>query len=332
MKIRMAIAAFLTCCALPMVAQLPSVPGSVPGDPVHAPHPQVVSLMVSSDTVSDLHLRPNFVTTIRMPEAVRDVIVGSPTLFLAEHSERDPELVTVKPITEQDSVSNLFIATQSGQQVSLRLISAAKEAGPDTGLVDFVLLYRHRREFLIPSDDDVDEVSSTPQKPRVSPLDTIFETQQRIASPAWDTPRGINTKPKIAAAVGTVVPDQTSMIVAFSVLNQGDRWIELLPPQVELRNPGDQAGGRKKKKKKSDLLDDQLPVSDYRFAARRLAPGARADGVVRFERPAFKQQAEQLALQLTTSDAVDHPLIAPLPFTVPPSNLADQETSHERAQ
>ncbi len=332
MKIRISIAAFLTCCALPLVAQLPNVPGSAPGETAHMPQPQVVRMIVSADTVSDLHLKPNFVTTIRMPEAVRDVIVGSPTLFLAEHSERDPELVTVKPITEQDSISNLFIATQSGQQVSLRLISASKEAGPDAGLVDFVLLYRQRREFLIPSDDDGDEVITTPQKPRLSPLETVFETQQHVASPRWDAPRGIDTKPKIAAAVGTVVPDQRSMIVAFSVLNQGDRWIELQPPQIELRNPGEQGARHKKKKKKSDLLDDQLPVSDYRFTARKLAPGARADGVVRFERPAFKQQAEQLALQLTTSDAVDHPLISTLPFTVPPNRLAEQEISHEHDQ
>ncbi len=51
------------------------------------------------------------------------------------------------------------------------------------------------------------------------------------------------------------------------------------------------------------------------MTARRLAPGERADGVVVFERPAFKESTEKLALQLAQADQVDHPILLPVPFT-----------------
>ena len=82
-----------------------------------------------------------------MPEAVSSVVVGAPNLFAAEHSEHEPELVIVKPITSGPAVSNLLIATRSGQEVNLRLISGGTSASSDP--VDFVLIYRPRRSFLI---------------------------------------------------------------------------------------------------------------------------------------------------------------------------------------
>src|SRR5271157_916254 len=61
--------------------------------------PVISKLTISPDTVTDLRLKPFYVATIRMPEAVSSVVVGAPTLFLAEHSEHEPDLVVVKPIT-----------------------------------------------------------------------------------------------------------------------------------------------------------------------------------------------------------------------------------------
>jgi hypothetical protein len=43
--------------------------------------PTVTDLPVSGNSVTDLHLRPLFTTTIRLPEAVTSVAVGAPTLF-----------------------------------------------------------------------------------------------------------------------------------------------------------------------------------------------------------------------------------------------------------
>jgi hypothetical protein len=51
------------------------------------------------------------------------------------------------------------------------------------------------------------------------------------------------------------------------------------------------------------------------MTTRQLAPGERADGVVVFERPAFKESSEKLQLQLTQADRVDHPIVLPVPFT-----------------
>jgi hypothetical protein len=49
----------------------------------------------------------------------------------------------------------------------------------------------------------------------------------------------------------------------------------------------------------------------------RLEPGGRADGVVVFDRPNFKQSMEKLFLQLAQADQVDRPILIRLPFTPP---------------
>jgi len=59
--------------------------------------PTVLDLPITGSTVSDIHLRPLFITTIRLPEPVTSVAVGAPTLFKVEHSTVDPRLVFIKP-------------------------------------------------------------------------------------------------------------------------------------------------------------------------------------------------------------------------------------------
>jgi hypothetical protein len=59
--------------------------------------PTVLDLPITGSTVSDIHLRPLFTTTIRLPEPVTSVAVGAPTLFKVEHSTDDPRLVFIKP-------------------------------------------------------------------------------------------------------------------------------------------------------------------------------------------------------------------------------------------
>jgi hypothetical protein len=59
--------------------------------------PTVLDLPITGSTVSDIHLRPLFTTTIRLPEPVTSVSVGAPTLFKVEHSTDDPRLVFIKP-------------------------------------------------------------------------------------------------------------------------------------------------------------------------------------------------------------------------------------------
>ena len=142
--------------------------------------PVISTVTLSPDTVSDLHLKPFYAATIRMPEAVSSVVVGAPTLFLAEHNEREPDLVVVKPITAQPAVSNLLIATKSGQAVSLRLISGGFNATSEP--VDFELIYKHRSSFLV---GGMDDAPPDAKKAKPSPYDLAFQEQAQRSSPGW---------------------------------------------------------------------------------------------------------------------------------------------------
>lgn len=282
--------------------------------------PAIVDLPISASTVTDVHLHPFFTTTIRLPDAVTSVAVGAPTLFKVEHSADDPRLVFIKPITAGATASNLIISLQSGQEISLRLLSE----GSSTGIpVDFVVNYEPRQSFLIGSTDNVAGNSASVPDPPAKPsgIDIALKQQSRIASPDWSTTnrgnpvdfdRDDSSKP-ILGALGAVQERGQHMLAAFSVVNKSDHWIEVLSPQVELRSPNFSA----KKRKKDQVLADQVPVSEYRLTARRLAPGERADGAVEFSRPGFKQSADHLVLELGTASAVDHPLLLQLPFVAP---------------
>lgn len=284
--------------------------------------PTVSNLSISGHSVTDLHLRPLFTTTIRLPEAVTSVAVGAPTLFEVEHSDQEPRLVFVKPSTKESATSNLVIALQSGQEISMRLLS---DGDGGTTPVDFVVNYRPPQSFLIGSSDVVAHSVETAieEKPRTVPLiDQALKTQAEIATPDWagglakneKNPDGKAIGKPLVAALGDVREKGDEMLVAYSVMNTTDHWIEVLPPQVELNSPN--LGGDKKKKK-PEILAEQVPITDYRLNVRRLAPGDRADGAVQFARPGFKQSKGRLLLQLATASAVDTPLLMPIPFVAP---------------
>jgi hypothetical protein len=61
---------------------------------------------------------------------------------------------------------------------------------------------------------------------------------------------------------------------------------------------------------------EQLLVEDFRMSQRRIGPGERADGVLIFQRPSFKQSNETLLLQMADSGAVDRPALAPIGFGI----------------
>jgi hypothetical protein len=284
--------------------------------------PAVSDLSISGHSVTDLHLRPLFTTTIRLPEPVTSVGVGAPTLFQVEHSDQEPRLVFVKPSTKESATSNLVIALQSGQEISMRLLSDGD--GGNTP-VDFVVNYRSPQSFLIGSSDVVAHSAETArdEEPKTVPLiDQALKTQAEIATPDWvgglakneKNPDGKAIGKPLVAALGDVREKGDEMLVAYSVMNTTDHWIEVLPPQVELNSPN--LGGDKKKKKR-EILAEQVPITDYRLNVRRLAPGDRADGAVQFARPGFKQTKDRLLLQLATASAADTPLLMPVPFVAP---------------
>lgn len=294
-----------------------------PADSKPNVQPVISEIPVSASAVKDIHLQPLFTTTIRLPDAVSSVAVGAPTLFSAEHSDQEPKLVYVKPSTAKASESNLVITMQNGETISLRLLSDG--AGTLNAPVDFIVDYKPQGSFFIASAD------GGPTKPRGAeergkrgnPLDQALDGQSHVATPVWQAGTSLVQKGKqprepqsIEGALGEIRELNGSMLVAYSVRNQSDHWIEVLPPQIEMTSPGAK-DELKKRAKKQVVLAEQVPIDGFRVNGHRLAPGQRIDGVVAFARPGFKQSQEKLLLQLASANSVDEPLLLPVPFVAP---------------
>lgn len=295
----------------------------------HAVPARVATLTIDPRTVTILNLRPEFESSIQMPEDVTSVILGSPGAFKAEHNEGEPQYVYVKPITKEPAQSNLLIATKSGQHVTLELISAGASAASDTPPVDFLIEYRAARSFLIAGDTfgpaapragnkgqerktssrATEPTSGTGDAPKSS-LDEVFAQQAQINAPEWKKWEGR----QIETSVGGVRQWKNETAIAYSIFNNSNASVEIVPPQIQMagRRPD-----KKKSKKSKGILSDQMEIRDYKLSTTRLEPGARADGVVVFDRPNFKESTEQLFLQIAQADQVDRPILIRLPFTPP---------------
>ncbi|HVW77211.1 MAG TPA: hypothetical protein VHB45_06330 [Alloacidobacterium sp.] len=280
---------------------------------------RVATITINQREVTVLHLRPEFESTIRMPEEITSVILGSPGDFKAEHNEGEPDYVYVKPITKSPAQSNLLIATKSGQHVTLELVSDGSGITEKAQPVDFLLEYRSARSFLIDGGLGVVSTSAAPKAGRgsrdakataapASNLDVEFIEQQKVNSPKWTKWQD----KQIETSIGDIRQWGNQTAISYSVLNNSSEPVEIVPPQIQI-------AGRKMKKKKEGkgIISDQLEIRDYRLSATRLEPGARADGVVVFDRPNFKQSTEKLFLQIAQADQVDRPLLIRLPFTPP---------------
>ena len=309
--------------------------------------------------MTTVYLAPRYATAIRLPEPVNSVVVGDPGSFSAEHSEREPQLVFVKPITPKPAQTNLLISTTRGLQVSLLLVSRGEAKGDGEADIDFLMRYKPSGQFIVQPAEMVSAVvpqtaalasasvtvaspnasvpvvptalgtgvsgrdHATPQlvaanttKTGPTALDDLLERQRRAPLPTlYGQKPGVSPPGKelIRAGVSEVIDQGTAVVVLFSALNAEDHAIELMPPQVQL-------GGLRKTgkliRKSRWTTAEQLPVTDFRMSRRRLGPGERADGVVVFQRPSFKQSNETLFLQMAESGAVDRPALAPIGFGI----------------
>ena len=321
--------------------------------------PQVRTRAIADGKVTVVEIAAHFVTAIRLPEAVNAVAVGDPALFQVEHSEREPELVLVKAVTERIAQTNLLISGVHGRQFSLLLVSQGAGAAP--AKVDFLVQYKPAGSFLvepavvpfplvgqnaplvkaqpIASGAAANSVDGQPlfipatfamstsngatskSEPGTSQsgpksLDSLLWRQQQAPLPALYGERmeGENVKgDRLRAGISEVIDGGQEVIVLFSVVNTSRHAILLMPPQVQL-------GGKNKTGKiiKHDRWSaaEQLAVTDFRLNRRRVGTGERADGVVVFERPPYKQSNETLFLQMAESGAVDRPALAPIGFGV----------------
>ena len=100
------------------------------------------------------------------------------------------------------------------------------------------------------------------------------------------------------------------MWLPFAVVNAYGRTIEVLPPQIQLTDMS-------KDKHRKAIKAQPVTINDYWMTTRRLEPGARADGVVVFERPSFKESNEHLLLAVAQAEEVDRPVLAPIAFVAP---------------
>jgi hypothetical protein len=320
--------------------------------------PQVSGKAVSDSRVTVLYLAARYATAIRMHEPVNSVIVGDPASFSAEHSEQEPNLIFVKPITAKPAQTNLLISTARGHEASLLLISRGEVPLDESPPVDFVLRYKPAGRFLIEPADypsalvaetaNLEEARSavpmvattrTATAAAVSEppthaaetgrttLDELLERQRRSPLPELHGGKpGLSDpgKEPIKAGISEVIDQGREVVVLFSVINPQRHGIELMPPQVQLG--GKVRSGRIFKKSRWGAAE-QLPITDYRLSRRRIGPGERADGVVVFDRPPYKQSNETLFLQVAESGAIDRPALAPIGFGIS-SFQFDREGPH----
>jgi hypothetical protein len=112
---------------------------------------------------------------------------------------------------------------------------------------------------------------------------------------------------QLRVSVGRSSRNGDDMAVAFSVLNSSSKTVELLPPQIELTDTT-------KDHHHKAIKAEPVAIKSYRLTSRRLVPGERADGLVTFERPAFKASSERLMLQVAQVEQVDRPVLAAVSF------------------
>ncbi len=173
-------------------------------------------------------------------------------------------------------------------------------------------------------------VESTAGQAQPRSLDELLSRQERAPLPALYGERieGENVKgDRLRAGISEVIDGGQHVVVLFSVVNTSKHAILLMTPQVQL-------GGKTRTGKivKHDRWStaEPLTIIDFRLNRRRLGCGERADGVVMFERPPYKQSNETLFLQMAESGAVDRPALAPIGFGV--SSLREGEHGTPRAE
>lgn len=276
------------------------------------PDARIVRLTLDTQSVTVLHLRPGYVSSVRLPEEVSSVVLGNPGTFKAEHSDAEPRLVFLKPTTTSRAETNALITTRTGHEISLHLVSAGNS--DRTGAVDFVLQYDLPHSFLLGNSQSsfvIGETKSVVPEPLPSTVGSNAPTTstqqpvrpQRDPNPHWQGKL-------LQVAVGRITERDQQMTVEFSVLNASSKTIELLPPQIQL-------AGKSNEKHKKAVKADPVPIKDYTMTIRRLPPGARADGVVVFDRPSFKESREQMLLQVAQAEGVDQPVLVPVAFVAP---------------
>lgn len=300
------------CLSLMYLITITLVPLHMSSAQSEVPQARIVNLSIDPEQVVVLHVRPGYVSSVRVLEEVSSVVLGDPGAFKAEHSEAEPQLVFFKATNAKPAQTNALITTKGGHEISLSLVSQGKS--DHSQVVDYVLNCERPHSFLITTAHPSFVVGETknlvPEDPPTAPPDkpAASQEQQLLKAQRLETPHWAGKLLRIA--VGQTAEKEEQMAVSFAVLNASARTIEVLPPQIEL-------AGTSRDKHRKAIKAEPVAIKEYWMTTRRLAPGARADGVVVFERPSFKQSTERLLLAVAQAEEVDRPVLAPIAFVAP---------------
>src|SRR5919108_2876069 len=91
--------------------------GLIASAPADGPDARIITLSLDPQNVTVLHLKTGYVSSVRLPEEVRSVVLGDPGSFRAEHSESEPQLVFFKPAGPKPGQTNALITTTSGHEI-----------------------------------------------------------------------------------------------------------------------------------------------------------------------------------------------------------------------
>lgn len=290
------------------------VVASLSFEPAHpqavAPQARIVNLNVDPEQVIVLHLEPGYVSSVRVLEDVSSVVLGDPGSFRAEHSDAEAQLVFFKATSSKPARTNALITTKAGREISLSLVSSGKQGHGE--IVDYVLNCERPRSFLIspalPSVLVAENKTVAMPESTISPGPAATKPSEELSHIKL---RDLHWKgKKLRIAAGQPLEKARQTVVPFAVLNTSDRTVEILPPQIELVSSS-------KERKREGIKAEPVPITDYAVTTRTLGPGARADGVVFFERPTFKESGERLLLAVAQASEVDRPVLTEITFVSP---------------
>jgi hypothetical protein len=305
------------CLSLVHLITICLLPFYVASAQTELPQARIVNLSIDPEQVVVLHVRPGYVSSVRVLDEVSSVVLGDPGAFKAEHSEAEPQFVFFKATSPKPAQTNALITTKGGHEISLSLVSQGKS--DQSEVVDYVLNCERPHSLLINpvhSSFVVGETKSvTPENPPVAGTQEKPNTQERQKLRAQRLENSHWEGKLLRVAVGQTTEKEQQMAVPFAVLNSSARTIELLPPQIQL-------AGTSRDKHRKAIKAEPVAIKDYWMTSRRLAPGARADGAVVFERPSFKESRERLLLAIAQAEEVDRPVLAPIAFVAPAAGSA----------
>ena len=266
--------------------------------------------------------------SLEKPPSVAEILDLAQALKVLESEQVTPEMRDIllpllaktegdrKKLLLRDGFASL-ICTRTGRAVSLTLVSGGDS---DNGRsVDYVVRYDHPHSFLIEAAHSSFVIYDTKSFDRPAPSDSNVSRKHDPNEPGSQKAERVPALQwqgkQLRVAIGRIVEQDSEMKVAFSVLNSSSKMIELLPPQIQL-------AGNTQDRHRRTMQAEPVAIKTYRMASRRLAPGEKTDGVVSFERPAFKESRERLLLQVAQVEEVDRPVLTTIAFVVPAKGVA----------